>query len=53
MSSADAGSKRSRVSLGALKPLAPYALAHRTRIVLGADRAGRRFRRDARRADRR
>ena len=34
MSSADAGSKRSRVSLGALKPLAPYALAHRTRIVL-------------------
>jgi ATP-binding cassette subfamily B protein len=34
MSSADAGSKRSRVSLGALKPLAPYAFAHRTRIVL-------------------
>ena len=34
MSSADVGSKRSRVSLGALKPLAPYALAHRTRIVL-------------------
>ena len=34
MSYADAGSKRSRVSLGALKPLAPYALAHRTRIVL-------------------
>ena len=34
MSSAANGSKRSRVSLGALKPLAPYALAHRTRIVL-------------------
>jgi ATP-binding cassette, subfamily B, bacterial len=34
MSSADTGSKRSRVSLGALKPLAPYAFAHRTRIVL-------------------
>jgi ATP-binding cassette, subfamily B, bacterial len=34
MSSADAGSKRPRVSLGALKPLAPYAFAHRTRIVL-------------------
>ena len=34
MSSADAGSKRSRVSLTALKPLAPYAFAHRTRIVL-------------------
>jgi ATP-binding cassette subfamily B protein len=34
MSSADAGSKRSRVSLGALSPLAPYALVHRTRIVL-------------------
>jgi ATP-binding cassette, subfamily B, bacterial len=34
MSSADVGSKRSRVSLGALKPLAPYACAHRTRIVL-------------------
>ena len=34
MSSADAGSKRSRVSLGALKPLAPYAFVHRTRIVL-------------------
>ena len=34
MSSADAGSKRSRVTLGALKPLAPYAFAHRTRIVL-------------------
>ena len=33
-SAADAGSKRSRVSLGALKPLAPYALAHRGRIVL-------------------
>jgi ATP-binding cassette subfamily B protein len=33
-SAADAGSKRSRVSLGALKPLAPYAFAHRTRIVL-------------------
>ncbi len=28
------GTKKSRVSLGALKPLAPYALAHRTRIVL-------------------
>ena len=34
MSSADTGSKRPRVSLGALKPLAPYAFAHRTRIVL-------------------
>jgi ATP-binding cassette subfamily B protein len=34
MPSADAGAKRSRVSLGALKPLAPYAFAHRTRIVL-------------------
>jgi ATP-binding cassette, subfamily B, bacterial len=34
MSSAAAGSKRSRVSLGALKPLAPYALGHRARIVL-------------------
>ncbi len=33
-SAADAGSKRSRVSLGALKPLAPYALAHRGRIAL-------------------
>ena len=34
MSSADTGSKRSRVSLSALKPLAPYAFVHRTRIVL-------------------
>jgi ATP-binding cassette, subfamily B, bacterial len=34
MSSADTGSKRSRASLSALKPLAPYAFAHRTRIVL-------------------
>jgi ATP-binding cassette, subfamily B, bacterial len=34
MSSAESGAKRSRASLGALKPLAPYALAHRTRIVL-------------------
>jgi len=33
-SAADTGSKRSRVSLGALRPLAPYAFAHRTRIVL-------------------
>jgi ATP-binding cassette, subfamily B, bacterial len=33
-SAADLGSKRSRVSLGALKPLAPYALAHRGRIGL-------------------
>jgi ATP-binding cassette subfamily B protein len=33
-SAADTGNKRSRVSLGALKPLAPYAFAHRTRIVL-------------------
>jgi ATP-binding cassette subfamily B protein len=33
-SAADAGSKTSRVSLGALRPLAPYALAHRTRIGL-------------------
>jgi ATP-binding cassette, subfamily B, bacterial len=34
MSSADAGSKRSSVSLGALRPLAPYAFAHRARIAL-------------------
>ncbi len=34
MSSADADRKRSRVSLAALKPLAPYALAHRGRIAL-------------------
>jgi ATP-binding cassette, subfamily B, bacterial len=34
MSSADTGSKRSRVSLSALRPLAPYAFAHRGRIVL-------------------
>jgi ATP-binding cassette subfamily B protein len=34
MSYADAGMKRSRVLLGSLKPLAPYALAHRTRIAL-------------------
>ncbi|HEY1864201.1 MAG TPA: ABC transporter transmembrane domain-containing protein [Roseiarcus sp.] len=34
MSSADAGSTRSRVPLGALKPVAPYAFVHRTRIVL-------------------
>ena len=33
-SAADVGSKRSRASLGALKPLAPYALAHRARIGL-------------------
>jgi ATP-binding cassette subfamily B protein len=33
-SAADAGSKRSRVSLGALRPLAPYAFAHRGRIGL-------------------
>ena len=33
-SAADVGSKRSRVSLGALKPLAPYAFAHRGRIGL-------------------
>ncbi|HEY6519298.1 MAG TPA: ABC transporter transmembrane domain-containing protein [Roseiarcus sp.] len=33
-SAADAGSKRSRVPLGALKPLAPYAFAHRGRIGL-------------------
>src|SRR6185437_280785 len=33
-SAADAGVKRSRVPLGALKPLAPYALAHRGRIAL-------------------
>ena len=33
-SAADVGSKRSRVSLGALKPLAPYAFAHRARIAL-------------------
>src|SRR5580693_9316430 len=33
-SAADFGSKRSRASLGALKPLAPYALAHRVRIAL-------------------
>jgi ATP-binding cassette subfamily B protein len=34
MSSADAGSKRSRSSLAALRPLAPYAFAHRGRIAL-------------------
>src|SRR6202142_2190152 len=34
MSSADPGSKRSRSSLAALKPLAPYAFAHRGRIAL-------------------
>jgi ATP-binding cassette subfamily B protein len=34
MSSADTGSKRSRVSFTALKPLAPYAFARRGRIVL-------------------
>jgi ATP-binding cassette subfamily B protein len=33
-SAADVGSKRSRASLSALKPLAPYALAHRGRIGL-------------------
>ncbi len=33
-SAADVGSKRSRISLGALKPLAPYALVHRGRIAL-------------------
>jgi ATP-binding cassette, subfamily B, bacterial len=33
-SAADVGSKRSRVSLRALKPLAPYAFAHRGRIAL-------------------
>jgi ATP-binding cassette, subfamily B, bacterial len=34
MPSADAGSTASRSSLGALRPLAPYALVHRTRIGL-------------------
>jgi ATP-binding cassette subfamily B protein len=34
MSSADPGSKSSRNSLAALKPLAPYAFAHRGRIAL-------------------
>src|SRR5271154_814046 len=34
MSAADVGSKRSRISLGALRPLAPYAFAHRGRIAL-------------------
>src|SRR6202161_737036 len=34
MSSADPGSKRPRNSLAALKPLAPYAFAHRGRIAL-------------------
>jgi ATP-binding cassette subfamily B protein len=34
MSSADPGSKRSRSSLAALKPLAPYVFAHRGRIAL-------------------
>ncbi len=34
MSSADAGSKASRSSLAALRPLAPYAFVHRTRIGL-------------------
>jgi ATP-binding cassette subfamily B protein len=33
-SAADAGSKTSRSSLGALRPLAPYAFVHRTRIGL-------------------
>jgi ATP-binding cassette, subfamily B, bacterial len=33
-SAAAAGSKKSRVSLGALRPLAPYAFAHRGRIGL-------------------
>ena len=33
-SAADAGSKTSRSSLGALRPLAPYAFAHQTRIGL-------------------
>ena len=33
-SPADAGSKTSRASLGALRPLAPYALVHRVRIGL-------------------
>jgi len=33
-SAADVGSKRSRVSFGALRPLAPYAFAHRGRIAL-------------------
>jgi ATP-binding cassette, subfamily B, bacterial len=33
-SAADVGSKRFHASLGALKPLAPYALAHRGRIGL-------------------
>jgi ATP-binding cassette subfamily B protein len=34
MSSADAGSRTSRSSLGALRPLAPYAFVHRARIGL-------------------
>src|ERR1700735_3340585 len=34
MSPADTGSKRSRASLSALKPLAPYAFVHRARIAL-------------------
>ena len=51
-SAADAGSKTSRVSLGALRPLAPYAFAHRARIGLRARRARRRFGRDAGGADR-
>jgi ATP-binding cassette, subfamily B, bacterial len=33
-SAAEAGSKTSRASLGALRPLAPYALIHRARIAL-------------------
>jgi ATP-binding cassette, subfamily B, bacterial len=33
-SAADAGSKTSRSSLGAFRPLAPYAFVHRTRIGL-------------------
>ena len=33
-SAADVGSKTSRSSLGALRPLAPYAFVHRTRIGL-------------------
>ena len=33
-SAVDSGAKRSRASLSALRPLAPYAFAHRMRIVL-------------------
>ena len=51
-SAADAGPKPSRAPLGALRPLAPYALAYRVPDRSGARRAGRRLGGDACRADR-